>query len=272
MKVKELAELAGTTVRTVRYYHQVGLLDIPALNGGVRDYELEHLARVLRIRWLVGAGLSLSAIGDVLSRAPETDSRDGLADLQGTLQAIDTQLDDLRAQRDRILSLIERAELDGSVTPLPSPLSQMYDRLGARMPTASARLALEAERRIVSILAVRGMLPPALEDLMNSLTPEDDDIIVELFVAFGDFGTAPSEPDELAEHLDAWVAFIERHERVIVEILQQVSGRRATVLGLIGRLIRLAYPSRAHARMIDHYLAEAQKNPRLMHALHSDQS
>lgn len=272
MRVKELAELAGTTVRTVRHYHHVGLLDVPASTGGARDYELEHLARLLRIRWLVGAGLSLPAIREVLDRDAAPEALDGLADLKGTLSAIDEQLNDLRSQRERIVSLIERAERDGTVTPLPSPMSQMYDRLALRMPTARARLALEAERRIASILAVRGLLPPALDDLMNSLTPEDDDTIVALFADFGEFGARLGSDDEMDEHIAAWMAFTDRHEEQIVKILGQISGRQAAVLGLTARLVRLAYPSRAHARVIERYVAEVQKRPCLMEALNRGKS
>jgi DNA-binding transcriptional MerR regulator len=40
VRVKELADLAGTTVRTVRYHHQIGLLPVPVVRDGSRDYDL----------------------------------------------------------------------------------------------------------------------------------------------------------------------------------------------------------------------------------------
>ena len=46
MRVAKIAELTGTTVRTVRYYHSLGLLPVPAERGGWRDYELAHVARL----------------------------------------------------------------------------------------------------------------------------------------------------------------------------------------------------------------------------------
>jgi len=67
MRVKELADLAETTVRTVRYYHHVGLLPVPPARAGVRDYDLFHLARLLRVRWLAESGLPLVAIREVLT-------------------------------------------------------------------------------------------------------------------------------------------------------------------------------------------------------------
>jgi DNA-binding transcriptional MerR regulator len=52
----------------VRYYHQIGLLPVPAARGGVRDYDVGHLARMLRIRWLADAGVSLAEIDAMLAR------------------------------------------------------------------------------------------------------------------------------------------------------------------------------------------------------------
>lgn len=69
MRVAEIARLTGTTVRTVRYYHSLGLLPVPAERGGWRDYELSHVARLSRIRWLVQAGVSLEAIERVLDES-----------------------------------------------------------------------------------------------------------------------------------------------------------------------------------------------------------
>ncbi|WP_448759622.1 MerR family transcriptional regulator [Actinomyces oricola] len=73
MRVAEIAELTGTTVRTVRYYHSLGLLPVPPVRGGWRDYELTHVARLSRIRWLVQAGVPLGSIARILdadARAP----------------------------------------------------------------------------------------------------------------------------------------------------------------------------------------------------------
>lgn len=60
---RELAELAGTTLKTVRYYHAIGLLDEPerAANG-YKKYRIPHLIRLLRIRRLVDLGVPLSGI------------------------------------------------------------------------------------------------------------------------------------------------------------------------------------------------------------------
>ncbi|MFJ6852192.1 MerR family transcriptional regulator [Streptomyces sp. NPDC091271] len=63
---RQLAELAGTTLKTVRHYHEVGLLDEPerAANG-YKQYGIKHLVRLLRLRRLVDLGVPLSDIPSV---------------------------------------------------------------------------------------------------------------------------------------------------------------------------------------------------------------
>ncbi|APU15610.1 MerR family transcriptional regulator [Actinoalloteichus fjordicus] len=67
MLSSELAELAGVTVRTLRHYHQIGLLaEPPRSAGGYRRYDVGHLVRLLRITRLTALGVPLSALPPVL--------------------------------------------------------------------------------------------------------------------------------------------------------------------------------------------------------------
>lgn len=67
MRSNEVAKLAGVTVRTLRHYHQLGLLSEPPRQAnGYRDYSPADVARVLRIKRLAGLGFPLSRIGAVL--------------------------------------------------------------------------------------------------------------------------------------------------------------------------------------------------------------
>ena len=66
MRIAELAELAGVSVRTVRYYHQVGALpEPPRRSNGYRDYTVDHLVLVLRIHQLTSSGLPLATAGEL---------------------------------------------------------------------------------------------------------------------------------------------------------------------------------------------------------------
>lgn len=61
---REVADMAGTTISAIRYYHQVGLLDEPERRAnGYKQYGAGHLARVLQIRRLRELGIPLEELG-----------------------------------------------------------------------------------------------------------------------------------------------------------------------------------------------------------------
>jgi DNA-binding transcriptional MerR regulator len=66
----ELCTLANVPKRTARYYIQIGLLDRPQGETRAAHYLSLHLDRLLRIRQLADAGVSLERIREVLSGAP----------------------------------------------------------------------------------------------------------------------------------------------------------------------------------------------------------
>ncbi|HEX4203458.1 MAG TPA: MerR family transcriptional regulator [Ktedonobacteraceae bacterium] len=67
MRIGDLAELAGVTQRTVRYYESIGLLAPGKREGhGHHYYSEETLARLHKIDQLKRLGLSLEEIGEVI--------------------------------------------------------------------------------------------------------------------------------------------------------------------------------------------------------------
>jgi DNA-binding transcriptional MerR regulator len=68
--VDEVADLTGTTVRTIRWYQSEGLLPSPRRSGRTAVYDLEHVSRLEAIRDLQAHGLTLVAIRRLLDRAP----------------------------------------------------------------------------------------------------------------------------------------------------------------------------------------------------------
>src|SRR5688572_1976162 len=67
-KLSELAEAAGVSPRTVRYYVQRGLLSAPPFKGPDTVYGEEHLLRLKAIRVLQARFLPLDAIQVELAR------------------------------------------------------------------------------------------------------------------------------------------------------------------------------------------------------------
>lgn len=121
MRSNEVAKLAGVTVRTLRHYHQMGVLPEPARSeNGYRDYSAADLARVLRIKRLASLGFPLACIGTVLEEldAPkrcansENVATDTAPSSLGALEELDRKLaleiEHLQEQRRTIAEL--RAE------------------------------------------------------------------------------------------------------------------------------------------------------------------
>lgn len=100
---REVAELAGTTVNTVRHYHRVGLLDEPERHhNGYKQYDVHHLVKLLRIRRLADLGVPLTQMPDLGSGGSSTS--DILRELDGELQM---RIEHLEAARADIAAIVE---------------------------------------------------------------------------------------------------------------------------------------------------------------------
>ena len=95
MLIGELAARTGASQRSLRYYEQQGLLQVRRGSNGYRSYDTESVRIVLRIRSLLGAGLSTEVIRSVLPcvAAGEVLELDLCPELVRTLQRELDQLD-----------------------------------------------------------------------------------------------------------------------------------------------------------------------------------
>lgn len=108
MRTAELADLAGVTIRTIRHYHQIGVLpEPPRTSNGYRDYSVDHVVTLLRIAQLTSSGLSLTQAGAVV--AESTDTAEDLLDT--VEQSLDFKIAALTAQRENL----RRARASGHV-------------------------------------------------------------------------------------------------------------------------------------------------------------
>src|SRR5689334_18302977 len=99
---RELAELAGTTVNTIRHYHRLGLLEEPERRyNGYKQYGVADLVCLLRIRRLADLGVPLSQIGDV--RASGDSDPELLRELDGELEAKIARLQRARSDIQAVL-------------------------------------------------------------------------------------------------------------------------------------------------------------------------
>ncbi len=99
---RELADLAGTTRRAVRHYHDVGLLEEPRRRtNGYRQYGVAHLVRVLRIKRLADLGFTLPQIAELGDA--DQHPREALRGLDAHLARTLDRLQDVRTEVRQIL-------------------------------------------------------------------------------------------------------------------------------------------------------------------------
>jgi DNA-binding transcriptional MerR regulator len=113
---RELANLAGTSLRTVRHYHDVGLLPLPERRAnGYKSYGMEHLTRLLRIKRYVDLGFSLSRIAEM--DTSEDTAAEALEELDAELAATVERLQATRGEIARMLREETSADLPPGFTP-----------------------------------------------------------------------------------------------------------------------------------------------------------
>jgi DNA-binding transcriptional MerR regulator len=93
-KIGEVAKTLSTSIRTIRYYEEEGLLSSIRSEGGTRLYSRRHVDRLSAILRLTNAGYSIDVI-KVLAKTREL-NRSG----DESQQAISARLDVLRADID----------------------------------------------------------------------------------------------------------------------------------------------------------------------------
>jgi len=106
---RQLADLAGTTIKAVRHYHALGLLDEPhRLSNGYKQYETAHLIRLLQIKRLSDLGLPLSQIAtmDRADQVPDEAIRLIDAELGAAIERLQ------RTRAELALILRHRAPID----------------------------------------------------------------------------------------------------------------------------------------------------------------
>ncbi|MGJ7907940.1 MerR family transcriptional regulator [Actinopolyspora sp. H202] len=159
---RQLAELAGTTLKTVRHYHEVGLLDEPerAANGYKR-YRIGHLVRLLRIRRLVDLGVPLSEIAAMEESEESTEQ---------SLRALDDELaasiDRQQRMREELAVILRHRS--------PADLPAGFDEVAAERSDADRALLLVYSRVFgdSAMAALREMLsrpPTPIEEEFDSL-------------------------------------------------------------------------------------------------------
>lgn len=183
MRSHDVAELAGVSVRTLRHYHQIGILPEPFRQAnGYRSYDLATIARLLRIRQLTELGVPLDRVEELLDAAPD---RDVLDEIDRQLAAAIERLQGRRRKIARLRATGERADV-------PDGLAEIL-ALGPSPRAAGVLAELDQD----TLLLVARVLGPdtlnrqALDDLAGVLQSITDD--ADLSAAGAEFDHLPGD-------------------------------------------------------------------------------
>jgi DNA-binding transcriptional MerR regulator len=200
LTIGQLAAYAGVTARTVRHYHQVGLLPEPERDAsGYRRYGATAVVSLIKIRTLASAGVPLSAIGQMLE-----------ADAPAFAEAVHSIDSRLRGEIERLeTSRQQIAQLAaGDSLALPPEVTSYLDRL--REIGASERI-VKAERDAWILVAARW--PDRVREWMpGKLAQLDDPQLVRLYRLGSELLETDAGDDDprVKELVDIMVSLLER--------------------------------------------------------------
>lgn len=210
---QKLARLAGTTVRTLRHYHAVGVLEEPPRDpNGYRRYGIQHLIAVLRIRRMASLGLTLDQIRLMLTSRSSGDPSDIDADLDALDASLAEQIQRLQEQRG-LIARIRSSEMEPD---LPPELGSVFRLLEHNH--ADAQL-IEGQKQLAILVAhlrptdgVRGM-----HDLLTAMG-NGDRLQTALDLSNRTQEISDSTPEATrAQLLEDLVAFLAPISRAIAE-------------------------------------------------------
>lgn len=113
MRIGELADQAGLTAKTIRYYESIGLMSEPYRHAnGYRDYDHDAVRQLRFIRDSQAAGLTLAEVGEIVSMKAAGESTCGHTRslLARHVAEVDAQIERLLATRAELKAMADRAD------------------------------------------------------------------------------------------------------------------------------------------------------------------
>lgn len=255
MRIGQLAESAGTTTRTVRHYHRLGLLAEPQrLANGYREYTTSDLVRLMRIRWLAGSGVPLGSVAAVLAEQRSgADERDVVADLRALLEAVESEQAALARRHARLSAMLAEAQRGYPISALPGELAAAMNAAVDTAPSPAVGAALRLERDLLEAAVLTGAAPETFVTGFSTMLTDDRarEEYLGLLSAWAEL--EGREPDSVADRIDALVRrMLEFHERGGVEF--DVPDQAAVEAGAFG--VEDIVPDRAQRAVVLRVLEE----------------
>jgi DNA-binding transcriptional MerR regulator len=156
LTIGQAAAFVGVTIKTVRHYHRMGLLDEPPRDSsGYRRYTSTDLFRLVQVRAVADAGVPLGEIRELVDADPQRFA-DALADVE---RRLDERIAQLVARRDTLHRLV-----DGDRALLPDRACAVLNRL-TELDLPADFVAAERE----ALVLARALAPDFFEGFVAQL-------------------------------------------------------------------------------------------------------
>ncbi|WP_157963541.1 MerR family transcriptional regulator [Actinocorallia populi] len=209
MRSGELARTAGVTVRALRHYHQVGVLDEPPrTHNGYRRYGVRDLIRVLRIKRMAALGIPLDRMRPLL----DDPGHDGAALLDRLDAELAAEIDRLSERRRHIA----RIRAEGAAPDTPPELARFLARFADAYPSPGLAGFDRDQSVLLAHLADETAMPEVARLYERLSSPDLLPAMVALNVRFDalDAGTAPEDRD----------AFVDDFTSALAPVVQEIAG------------------------------------------------
>lgn len=196
MNSSELSSLAGVTIRTLRHYHQAGILDEPPrATNRYRQYGVHDLIRVLRIRRLAALGIPLNQMPSLLD-----DEGHGVeATLDRLDDEISAQIGCLTTQRE----LIARLSVLSATPDVPPELARFLGDITASTSPDAVRIDRD-QTVILAHLVGTGGMPHPVRFYERMSNPELLPAMTETAATFDKLGPETTK-NELEQYIDRFI-------------------------------------------------------------------
>jgi DNA-binding transcriptional MerR regulator len=205
LQIGEVAKLIGVSPKTIRYYHEIGLLAEPKrTEGGYRLYTAQDLLRLQRIRRLRSLGLPLERIKEILGE-PDHEHEQILRNaLQSLVEELTAQILELDERREMMKKLLAKETIE-QARPLDEKPPTLYvdlvrEQLGAYLSNISEE-SWEWSEKIDAMLGAFHWPESYRETLRNAVQhiaaqPEQ---YKQLFALEERFAALANEPEDSPE-------------------------------------------------------------------------
>jgi DNA-binding transcriptional MerR regulator len=229
--VGQVASLAGVTVKAVRHYEKLGLIEpCHRATNGYKHYDAESVVRVACVAALGRAGVPLSHVNEILDRAPSA------------LGSIEVVAEVLRSERDRIDDQLRTlTSLGAAIASGEGPLEELgrsvVEEVAADLGEVSHQVPDDAwriERRVAGLLASFGAgedLPEAVRDYVRTHAVE--------------VAAAVNADGELAR-----LRLVSSDDPLVLEVANKIRNARSTVAELVALLPRPDQDAHAAIRSV----------------------